>query len=230
KSENMRLQVHLSETKSEHLESISRRGMTPARWFEHLGLFDVPAIAAHCVWIDDSDIEILAKKGVFAAHCPSSNLKLGSGIAPIKKLRDAGVKVTIGTDGAASNNNLNMLEEVNLAAILHKGANQDPLFISKPELLKMACRNGALAQGRADCGSIKIGNRADIFVVDANSPHMRPLINPLSNIIYSAQSSDIVLNIVDGKVLYKDGEYLTLDIERIIFEAERIAEEKLALL
>lgn len=230
KEHGLRVHLHLSETKKEHEEAKTRRGMTAAAWFASLGLFDVPVNAAHCVWVEPGDIELLAKHGVTAAHCPSSNLKLGSGIAPLYELRRAGVRVGIGTDGAASNNNLNVLEEVNLAAMVQKGVRQDPLFLSMAEVFGMACQNGALAQGRADCGAIKVGNRADIVVYSTDAPHMLPVIDPASNVLYSAQKDDIVMNMVDGRVVYKDGSYPFIDIEKVKYHARRIAAEKLALL
>lgn len=228
KENNMRIHLHLSETKKEHEEAKTRRGMTAAAWFESLGVFDVPVNAAHCVWVDSGDIEILAKHGATALHCSSSNLKLGSGIAPLAELRNAGVRVTIGTDGAASNNNLNVLEEVNLAVLVQKGTRQDPLFISMAEAFEMACRNGALAQGREDCGAIKVGNKADIVVYNADTPHMLPLIEPVSNVLYSAQQSDVVLNMIDGQVVYRDGTFPFIDIEKVKHNVRRIAAEKLA--
>lgn len=224
---NMRIHLHLSETKKEHDEAKVRRGMTAAKWFESLGMFKVPVTAAHCVWVEEEDIRLLAKYDVTVSHNPSSNLKLGSGIAPLPFLREAGVRVGIGTDGAASNNNLNVHEEVYLAAIVQKGVWRDPLFLSMTDIFEMACRNGALSQGRQDCGAIKEGNRADIVVYDADAPHMLPLIDPISNLLYSANSRDILLNMVDGKVLYRDGAFTTIDIEKIKHNATRIAEEKL---
>lgn len=218
----LRMHVHVSETTSEHEAAKARRGgRTPARFLADCGLFDVPATAAHCVWVEDSDLDIFVEKGVTVAHCPSSNLKLGSGIAPIVKMRGAGVNVGIGTDGAASNNNLNGLEEVNLASLLQKGINQDPLCMGMAETLRIACENGAKSQGRPDCGSIKIGNRADLIVFDLDNPNMQPAFDPLANALYAANASDICLTMVDGKVLYKNGELLTIDIEKATAEARR---------
>lgn len=230
KERGLRIHLHLSETKKEHEEAKARRGMTPAAWFEATGILDAPVTAAHCVWVDEEDIDLLSRHDVTVAHCPSSNLKLGSGIAPIHALRKAGIPVGIGTDGAASNNNLNMLEEVNLAALVQKGARRDPLFLSAAEIFEMACLNGARSQGRPDCGAIKVGNRADIVIYDTDSPHMLPLIDPVSNVLYSAQRDDIALNMVDGQVVYKNGVYTFIDIEKVKYNARRIAAEKLALL
>jgi 5-methylthioadenosine/S-adenosylhomocysteine deaminase len=215
---NMRLQLHLSETQKEHEGCKARHGVTPAAYFERLGAFDTPTTAAHCVWVEDEDIEIMRAKGVTAAHCPSSNLKLGSGIAPVWKMHEAGVNVAIGTDGASSNNNLNGLEEINLACLLHRGINRDPACMDIATTLRMACENGAKAQGREDCGSIKAGNRADLVMFSMDAPHLQPAADPIANVLYSAQASDVCLTMVDGKVLYRYGEFLTIDIERVTAE------------
>lgn len=227
-AEALRVQVHLSETRRDHEECVDRRGATPARFFDSFGLFRAPTTAAHCVWLEDGDFEILAERGVTVAHCPSSNMKLGSGIAPVAKMLEKGIRVGIGTDGAASNNNLNALEEANLAAMIQKGATGDPLILGPRQLLELACRNGAIAQGREDCGAIAVGDRADIVVYDLESAHLQPVYDVLSNLLFSARASDIVLTMVDGRVLYKDGEYTTIDIGRVISEANRIRVEKLA--
>lgn len=227
-AEGLRMQVHLSETKTEHEACLSRRGMTPAAFFDSFGLFGVPTTAAHCVWISGADMEILARQGVSVAHCPSSNMKLGSGVAPVAKMLAAGLRVSIGTDGAASNNNLNFLEEANLAAMLQKGTTGDPLILGPKQLLELACRNGAAAQGRADCGAIAVGAKADIVVYNLDAPHLQPVYDVLSNILFAAQAGDIALTMVDGRVLYRDGAYTTIDTERVIAEAGRIKAEKLA--
>lgn len=229
KENHLHMHTHISETQKEHNECKQRRGgLTPIQFFNKCGVFDVPATAAHCVWIEGEDFDIMAQKGVTACHCPSSNLKLGSGIAPVKKMLEKGIRVGIGTDGAASNNNLNSLEEVNLASILQKGANNDPLFLGPKQLLELACRNGALSQGRADCGSIKVGNRADIVIYDLDKPHLQPVFDVLSNIMYSAQSNDICLSMIDGNIVYKNGVFTGIDLEKVMFHANRIKEEKLA--
>lgn len=228
KENNMGMHIHLSETQKEQEECKSRRGATPAEYFEQYGVFKVPTTAAHCVWLDDCDFEILARNGVTVAHCPSSNLKLGSGIAPVQKMIEHGINVTIGTDGASSNNNLNMLEEISLASMLQKGINHNPLLLAPKEILQMASVNSAVSQGRSNCGVIKVGNKADILVVNLDTPNMRPSIDVLSNLFYSAQSSEIVLTMVDGKVLYKNGEFKTIDIERVKFNVDRIVTDKLS--
>ncbi|MEG2915775.1 MAG: amidohydrolase [Oscillospiraceae bacterium] len=227
----LNMHIHLSETQNEHKECKTRHmGMTPTEWFDYCGVFNSPTIAAHCVCVEERDMEILAKHKVTVAHCPSSNLKLGSGIAPIKEMIEKGIRVGIGTDGAASNNNLNMHEEVNLASILHKGVNKNSEDFGPQKMLKMACEDAAAAQGRNDCGVLKVGNKADIVVFDLNKPHLCPVYDALATIMYSANASDICLTMVDGKVLYKNGVYTTIDIEKVLFNANRIRDEKLAIL
>ena len=218
--EGLILQAHLSETKFEHEECKARHGLSPAAYFEKLGAFRSPFVAAHCVWLDDEDIDILTSHGVYMSHNPSSNLKLGSGIAPVKKYFERGMNITIGTDGASSNNNLNMLEEVNLAALLCRGAAMDANAISAAELVKAATRGGALAQGRDDCGLIKEGFRADFILFDIDKEHLTPDYDTLANILFSAQSSDICMTVCDGEVIYKDGEALFIDEEETIAKAE----------
>lgn len=214
--------THLSETEKEQEDCKERHGLTPAGYFESCGLFDNKAIAAHCVWIEDEDYEILKRNDVTVAHCISSNLKLGSGFAPVKEMMEKGIRVGFGTDGASSNNNLNMLEEINLASMSGKGINRDPQFMTNKEAFKMATLNGAQAQGREKTGSIKLGNRADMIVYDLDKAHLQPIHDTISNILFSAQADDICLNMIDGKVVYKDGEILTLDSERIIYEVNKI--------
>jgi len=227
KENGLRLHLHLSETKNEHEEcKLRRNGMTPAQWFRHCGVLDVPVTAAHCVWVENEDMEIMANHGVTAAHCPTSNLKLGSGIAQVQAMLQKGIHVGIGTDGASSNNNLNVHEEVNLASLLQKGILRDPSAMNPQETLRAACLNGALSQGRKDCGCLKAGNRADIVVYDMDKPHLQPAFDVLSNILFSAQSDDIVLNMVDGKTLYRDGELTTIDLEQVKYHVNHIARQR----
>lgn len=222
KEKDLRIHTHISETKKEHEECKARHGLTPTAYFEKNGLLDQPLTAAHCVWIEDEDFDILKDKDVTVAHCISSNLKLGSGFAPIKKMMEKDIRIGFGTDGASSNNNLNMLEEISLSSMANKGINHDPQFMTNREAFKMATVNGALAQGRSDTGLIKEGNRADLIVYDFDKAHLQPVHDVLSNIMFSAQSDDICLNMIDGKVVYKDGQLLTLDNERIIYEVKKI--------
>ncbi len=216
------MQLHLSETEKEHRECIARHGKTPAAFFDSLGVFDAPTTAAHCVWVEDGDIEILANKGVTVAHNPVSNLKLGSGVMPLPKLLQGGVRVAIGTDGVASNNRLDMLREIQTAAILHKGISRDPAIIKGMDLLTLANRNGALAQGREDCGEVKEGMRADLVLIDRSSLHNIPCYDDTAMLLYSADSSDVRMTMVDGRILYRDGAYTSIDEERLRFECQEV--------
>ncbi|MEF2560403.1 MAG: amidohydrolase [Eggerthellaceae bacterium] len=212
--EGVRMQVHVSETAAEVEGCRERHGMTPVEYLADCGIFDVPTTAAHCVWLNDADRAILAEKGVFVATCPASNAKLGSGVAGVLAMRDAGVTVALGTDGVASNNNHNMFKDMYLLALMERAHSASPLGLSSADIICMATRNGALSQGREDCGDIAVGNRADIVVLDIDTPWMTPCEDMASSLIYSAQGSDVVLTMADGEVLYKDGEYLTIDIEK----------------
>lgn len=215
-----RMHLHLSETSREHEECIKKYNKTPAEWFLALGTFDSPTAAAHCVAVSDSDLEILMSKNVSVIHNPTSNLKLGSGFAPIPKMLDMGINVTLGTDGAASNNNLNMLEEMHLASIMHNGYTHDPVLMKPAEILKMATANGARLQGRDNTGSLEVGKKADIIAFDLDKPHLIPNFDPLALMTYAIQGSDVCMTMVDGKILYENGEYLTLDEEKIRYEVK----------
>ncbi|MCI5791689.1 MAG: amidohydrolase [Lachnospiraceae bacterium] len=213
--------THISETVSEHAECKKRHnGMTPVKYFDECGLFNNVVKAAHCVYIEPEDIDIMKAAGAYAIHNPSSNLKLGSGIAPVKTFMEKGLNVGIGTDGASSNNNLNMMEEIHMAAMIARGSTLDANAVSDAAMLKAAALTGALSQGRGDCGRIEEGCRADLIVIDLDRPHLRPDYDTRANVVFSAQSSDIVLNMIDGKVVYKNGEYLTIDKEKVIAETE----------
>ena len=179
------------------------------------------------MWLKESDRALLKERGVTVVHCPESNLKLGSGVADVPTMVAEGLNVALGTDGAASNNNLNMLEEMHLAALLHKGIRRDPTALPMSEVLKMATVNGARLQGRANTGILAVGNKADIVAVDMDRPHLTPCLDPLSNLLFSAQGSDVCMTMADGQILYENGEYLTLDKDRILFEARRAAERLL---
>ena len=221
KETGVRMHVHLSETKSEHEQCKERRGgMSPAQYFNHLGIFDVPTIAAHCVWCEGEDFDILKEKGVTVASNPVSNLKLASGICNVTEMLKREIPVALGTDSVASNNNLNFFEEMKTFAILAKVREENPTVVTPQQALEAATINGALAQGRCDCGAIKEGNKADLLVLRTDTANMHPVHNMLNNIVYSASDGDIVMTMADGKVLYKDGEYTTIDIEKTIFETE----------
>lgn len=219
-----RMHIHLSETKKEHDECVAKYGKTPARWFNDLGTFDSPTFAAHCVWVTEEDMVLMREKGVSPVHNPTSNMKLGSGFAPIPRMLELGLNVALGTDGAASNNNLNMMEEMHLAAVLHNGFTHDPTLMKPAQVLNMATRNGARLQGRGDTGSLEVGKKADIIAIDLTRPHLFPNVDPLALMTYSAQGSDVVMTMVDGRILYENGEFLTLDADRILHAAKTCVE------
>lgn len=221
KERGINMHVHVSETKSEHEECMQRHGgRTPTKLLYDLGAFDVNSTAAHCVWVTDEDMDILAEKGVTVATNPVSNLKLASGVCNVPALLDKGINVAIGTDSVASNNSLNFIEEMKFFALLNKERHGDPTCITPEETIHAATYAGALAQGRPDCGRIKAGNRADMIVLDISGPNMHPVHDMATNIVYSASGSDVVLTMCDGKVLYRDGVYTTIDVEKAIAETE----------
>ena len=199
--------------------------MTPAALFEKLGTFRNPTTAAHCVWVTQEDMDILKANGVSPVHCPSSNMKIGSGFAPIQQMLDRGINVTIGTDGAASNNNLNMLEEIHLASVIHNGYTGDPTVVKPADLLKMATVNGARLQGRPDTGLLELGKKADIVAIDFDKPHLIPALDYPAMLCYAVQGSDVCMTMVDGKILYENGEYKTLDAEKIRAESRTALKE-----
>lgn len=216
-----RVQIHLSETKKEQLECVRRHGLTPAAWFEKMGIFDLPTSAAHCVWCTPEDLDILKAHGVSPIFNPTSNLKLGSGFAPVPRMLKKGLNVTLGTDGAASNNNLNMFEEMHIASIGINGFQLDPELMKPSTVLQMATVNGAKLQGRVDTGRLAVGMKADIAAVDMDRPHLVPAFEPMPLLVYSAQGSDVVMTMVDGRILYENGEYLTIDRDKAIFDAKQ---------
>lgn len=218
------LHIHLSETEKEQRECIEKYGKTPAAWFESLGAFDSRAFAAHCVELTDGDIEILKKHNVSVVHNPTSNMKLASGFADIQKYMDAGLNVALGTDGAASNNNLDMFEEMHLAGVIHKGKRRDATVVNAASVLNMATVNGAALQGRSDSGVLKAGNKADIIAINIDAPHMIPCIDPVALLVYSAQGSDVCLTMCEGKILYENGEYKTIDAEKVLYNVNKAME------
>ena len=223
KEKNIGMHVHASETKSEHEGCLERHGCTPIAALAKEGVFDVRAIAAHCVWATEEDMDLLREKGVSAVHCPASNLKLGSGVAPVPDLMKHGVNVALGTDGVSSNNSHDMVEEIKLAAILHNGVRHDPLAVLPLQALQMATRNGAKALGRTNTGVIEQGRIADLLLLDGETPNMIPCHSAVENLAYAASRADIRMNMARGKVIYENGEFLTMDIERIRREIEDYA-------
>lgn len=218
RSAGARMHVHLSETEREQQECIARHGKTPARFFADTGVFDVPAMAAHCVWVTEEDMDLMREKGVYAIHNPASNLKLGSGIMPLSKMLSRGVPVALGTDSASSNNTLDMFKEMYLASLLQKGTDRDPAALKADAVIALGTEAGARAQGRDDCGQLEVGCRADLILLDLDALNNIPYYDPSYTVLYSARSSDVCLTMVDGRILYENGEFTTIDIEKLRYD------------
>jgi 5-methylthioadenosine/S-adenosylhomocysteine deaminase len=216
------IHIHVSETKQEVQDSLKEFGQTPVARLRDIGLLDVhPVLAAHCIHLTDSDIATLAEKGVGACHCPGSNMKLASGVAPVPKLLAAGATVGLGTDGPASNNNLDMLEEARLAALLHKTAGDDPTLVTARQALEMATRGGARALGIGDrVGRIKVGMKADLVLVDFQQAHLHPPHDIISHLVYSARAGDVRTVFVNGQALMVNRRLTTLNEEEIFTEVK----------
>lgn len=221
---NLRMQIHLSETRDEHEGCIKRHGMTPTRFFDASGVLDLPLTAAHCVWVSDDDIDLLAEKKVFISHNPSSNLKLGSGIMPYRKMCARRMNISLGTDGAASNNSLSILKELQFAALLHKGVELDAAAAPAAEMIECATLRGAQAQGREDCGKIAPGYRADAILIPLDGLSIIPA-DGAGALVYGADRSCVAMTMCDGRILYERGEYKSIDIECVKYNL-RIAAER----
>lgn len=217
------LYAHNSETKAEVEGCRERYGITPTQLFDKLGMFEYGGGGFHCVWFDERDMEIFAEKGLWAVTNPASNLKLASGIAPICEMRRHGMKnFAIGTDGAASNNCLDMFREMFLVAGLQKVREEDAAACPAFEVLEMATKGGALAMGLTDCDVLKEGKRADFAVIGLKQPNMQPLHNIAKNLVYSGSKRNVSMTVVNGRILYENGEFPTVDCEKIYADANRL--------
>lgn len=217
---NLPMHTHMSETKAEVAQNVNDYGLRPVAHLEKLGMFSRPTLLAHAVHLTDEEIEILAKHGVAVSHNPGSNLKLASGIARVPELLKAGVTVSLGTDGPASNNNLDMFEEMRLAALIHKGVSGDPTAIPASEALRMGTEYGAQSVFLNDIGRLAVGMKADIVALDTDQAHFLPRTDYISHAIYSASAKDVEHVWIDGKQVVKHGASLTLDEERIRRETQ----------
>jgi 5-methylthioadenosine/S-adenosylhomocysteine deaminase len=211
--------IHVSETEWEVEEVKKKYKETPGKFLEDHGFLSERVMAAHGVWLTEEEIEIFANKHVGVSHCPESNLKLASGIAPVPRMLKAGIKVSLGTDGAASNNDLNIFSEMSTAAKLHKAVSGDPMTVDARTVMSMATSWGAGNLYIKDLGKLSEGCLADIVVVDIDKPHLTPVYNICSHIVYAMRASDVHTVMVDGKVVVSDGELLTGDEKEIILKA-----------
>lgn len=219
------IHIHLAETKGEVETCIEKFGITPIALMNQIGLFDRPTLAAHCVHVNEEDIQIMAEKHVCVAHNPGSNLKLASGIAPVPKMRSAGITVGLGTDGASSNNKLDMFAEMRLAALIHKAATLDPFAVKADEAMQMGTVDGAKCLGYDDLGALDEGKLADIILIDRSGYHWKPRFNSISLAVYAGNSMDVDTVIVNGRLLMRGKELLTIDKEQLDFETERVTKK-----
>lgn len=215
--------THLCETRRETEDCIRRTGKTPAKYLDELGFFNYGGGAFHCVYLSEDDVRLFREKGLWAVTCPASNLKLASGIAPIQRYIDAGLKLAIGTDGAASNNALDMFREMYLVTALQKYLLDDATACDAEKVLEMACVGGARAMGLDCCDDIAVGKKADLIVIDLSRPNMQPIHNIEKNLVYSGSKENVRLTMVNGRVLYENGSFfIGAEPERIYAKANEI--------
>ena len=224
---NMGIHIHVSETEKEINDSLDERGLRPFEYLEKIGFLGPDVVAAHCVWLSDEEIEIIKKHDVKVSHNPCSNMKLASGIAPVSKLIENDICVSIGTDGASSNNNLDLIEELKTASLLQKVSTLDPKVLTSDEAITMATIKGAEALGlENEIGSIEVGKKADIILIDTNSANMVPDSSSLSsNVIYSANGSNVDTTICNGKILMENKKLTVLDEQEIYDKAKKAIKE-----
>jgi len=223
---NVPLIIHVAETRSETETIQSTYGKTPVAHLADAGLLSPRLVACHCVVLTDDDISLLGQKNVKVSHNPESNMKLAAGVAPVPKLLDAGVCVGLGTDGCTSNNNMDMLAEMDTAAKIHKVNCLDPTVMDARRVLRMATIDGARVLGLDEqTGSLEKGKKADLIVVDTNKPHLTPMYHADSHLVYSAGRADVAATVINGRLLMRDRELLTLDREAVMAAVNEIAEE-----
>lgn len=214
--------MHSSETESEVNECKERYGKSPTKLFDEIGLFNYGGGAYHSIWVDDEDLDIYKKHGVWAVINAGSNCKLASGIAPVSKMIDKGIKLAIGTDGPSSNNALDMFREMFLICATQKINDKDAASTDANEVLKMAITGSARCMGLDDCDCIDVGKKADLIVIDMHKPNMQPINNITKNLVYSGSKDNVKMTMIDGKILYQDGKFIDTDIDEIYSKAQKV--------
>lgn len=223
------IHTHIAETQEEVDKITEKYGKRPVEHLDSIGFLGPEVLAAHCVWMTEREIKTIQKQGVKPVHNPVSNMKTASGVAPVPEMLAAGIPVALGTDGAASNNSLDMFNEMKFAALLNKVHKFDPTALPAQKVLEMATINGAIALGLQDeIGSLEVGKKADIVLVDMKKPHLTPLHNVISHLVYSAIGSDVDTVIVDGKVLMRERKVLTFDEDKVLEGAQKASDDLLA--
>jgi 5-methylthioadenosine/S-adenosylhomocysteine deaminase len=217
-------QIHVAETEVERRESIAAHGRSPVGRLDDLGLWDEHTLAVHAVWVDRDDIEVLARRRTAVSHNPQSNMKLAAGVAPVPDFLAAGITVGLGTDGCASNNDLDLLREMDTAAKIHKVTTGRPTVTDARQVVEMATIAGARAIGLGDAiGSLEPGKRADIVVLRADRPHLVPVYHPASTVVYAATGADVRHVLIDGHLVVRDGVLQTADVKEILADARQVA-------
>ena len=223
------IHIHISETQGEVKQITEKYGKRPVEHLDAIGLLGPEVLAAHCVWVTEREIKILKEKGVTPVHNPISNMKTASGVAPVQEMLNAGIPVALGTDGAASNNALDMINEMKFAALLNKVHKLDPVIVSAAATLEMATINGAIGLGLdKKIGSLEAGKKADIIIVDFKKPNLTPLHNVVSHLVYSAASGDVDTTIVDGKILMQERKVMALDEDKVLERAQKTSDDLVA--
>ncbi len=218
--------IHVAETQDEVRIVRENFGCSPVKYLDSIGFLDQRTIGAHCVWVDDEDIDILARRGVTVSHNPQSNMKISSGVAPVQRMLQRGALVTVATDGPCSNNDLDMFEELRTAAFLQKSATGDPLALPAYEALRLATVNGARAMGRADgeLGVLRAGALADVVVVDLQKPHLQPIHDVMSNLVYCGKAADVETVVIDGRIVVENRRIEGLDLPQLYHDAAAAVE------
>ncbi|MBW2266146.1 MAG: amidohydrolase [Deltaproteobacteria bacterium] len=216
-------QIHVAETQNEVKQIRKEFGISPTQYLESLGILNDRTLAVHAIWVDEEDISLIAKRGVGLSVTTESEMKLASGVAPVPRFLEIGISVGIGTDGCASNNNLDMFQEMDFVAKLHKVDNLDPTVLNASQVLNLATRDGAAAIGlEKEIGSVEAGKRADLIIIDTHKPHLTPLYDPASHLVYAVNGGDVKDVIIDGRVVVENGVVLTMNVDEVIEEVEKL--------